>query len=191
MVGKRPPSPRPSPPRLIIAHKSEPFFGQSRRDCVLQPRVARASQPWALGRNPVGIHGNSLGLVRNDKPPGRGCAGGAFARCRATAALAHASNAERRAGWAKAASAFPLPGGEGWGEGEPGHESVGNTRRCRSLWRGHLAVAATLVNHDEKMRPSRGPMTLKACATSANPLNASPTMEQPMHLRSTHAARPA
>src|SRR6266536_659307 len=28
---------------------------QSQRDCVLQPRVARSSQPWALGRNPFGI----------------------------------------------------------------------------------------------------------------------------------------
>src|SRR5262245_55329939 len=28
---------------------------QSQRDCVLQPRVARASQPWASCRSPFGI----------------------------------------------------------------------------------------------------------------------------------------
>ena len=28
---------------------------QSQRDCVVQPRVARSSQPWASGKNPFGI----------------------------------------------------------------------------------------------------------------------------------------
>ena len=38
------------------------------------PRVARSSQPWALGRNPVGIRARSAGL------PGRGFAGRQTAR---------------------------------------------------------------------------------------------------------------
>src|SRR5437763_11752106 len=29
---------------------------QSQRDCVFQPRVARNELPWALCRNPFGIH---------------------------------------------------------------------------------------------------------------------------------------
>ena len=30
-------------------------FPESQRDSILQPRVARAAQPWAGGRNPFGI----------------------------------------------------------------------------------------------------------------------------------------
>ena len=100
---------------LSLTHKSGRHFGQSQRDCDLQPRVvslratlgvrgprrfnpngvaafrpahghnpvgvgcmvagfprvARPSQPWALGQNPVGIQRISPRLVGNDKggPP--------------------------------------------------------------------------------------------------------------------------
>src|SRR5947209_1108017 len=37
-----------------------PRIPQSQRDCVMKPRVARSSQPWALGRNPFGILGTNF-----------------------------------------------------------------------------------------------------------------------------------
>ena len=48
----------PSPPRLTITHKSGALFGQSQRDCVLQPRVARNELPWDHAwefMNPEGV----------------------------------------------------------------------------------------------------------------------------------------
>ena len=46
------------PKQIRIAGNGAVDKLQSQRDCVLQPRVARGSQPWAPGRNPFGILGN-------------------------------------------------------------------------------------------------------------------------------------
>src|SRR3954453_1499193 len=39
--------------RMLFMAWAKPLQGLE--SCVLQPRVARSSQPWAGGRNPVGI----------------------------------------------------------------------------------------------------------------------------------------
>ena len=49
-AGKATSRPLPSPPGLIIAHKFGALFGQSQRDCVLQPGVARRELPWERPR---------------------------------------------------------------------------------------------------------------------------------------------
>ena len=67
-------TPGRSNPNGVVAYR--PTHGQNPvgvgRRMAGFPRVARASQPWALGRNPVGIHQICPRLVRNDKPGGKG-----------------------------------------------------------------------------------------------------------------------